>query len=137
MQLNASITKKRRARPLRYYSRPLPGPARGQEPEPGGVLPQVQQQVPGLLGAPGAVGVRGHAQGMHMASADLEDEEHLHAAQSDRAVDVEEVAREHGRGLGAQELLPRGAAALRRRRNPQPFQHPAHRAGADADAQAE
>ena len=73
---------------------------------------RVQQQIPGLLGGPGAVGVRGHAQGMHMASADLEDEDHVPAAQGERAVDGEEVARDHGRGLGAQELLPGGAAAL-------------------------
>jgi len=37
----------------------------------------------------------------------------------------------------AEELPPGGLAALRRRRYPQPPQHPPHRRGADVDAQAQ
>src|SRR5215468_171324 len=74
---------------------------------------------------------------MHMAGADLEDEEHVYAAQGDRAVDMEEVARQHGRALSAQELPPSGVVALRRGRYPQAFEHPPHRRGADPHAQAE
>ena len=50
---------------------------------------------------------------------------------------MEEIARQHRRGLGAQELPPRGPGALRRGRYPQPLQHPPHRGGPDPDAQAE
>jgi hypothetical protein len=70
---------------------------------------------------PDDVRVRRHAQDMDMAGADLDHEEHVQAAQGHRAVDMEEVAREHHRrGLKAQELPPRRAAALRRGRYPRP-----------------
>jgi hypothetical protein len=61
---------------------------------------------PGLLHGPRAVRMRGHAQEMDMAGAHLDHEEYVQAAQGDRAVDMEEVACQHGGGLGAQELLP-------------------------------
>ena len=40
----------------------LPGPVPDQKSEPGGAFSQVHEQVPGLLGGPGAVRVRGHAE---------------------------------------------------------------------------
>ena len=72
-----------------------------------------------------------------MAGADLDHEEDVDAAQGDRAVDMEEVARQHGRGLGVQELPPCGAVALRRGRYPQAFSTRRTVEGPDADAQAE
>ena len=54
--------------------------------------------------------------------------EYVQAPQGHRAVGVEEKsARQHRRGMRVQELPPRGAAALRRGRNPQPSQNPPHR----------
>jgi len=74
---------------------------------------QVQQQVPRLLGGPRPVRVGGHAQDMDVAGADLDDEEHVQAAQRHLAVDMEEVAHQHGLCLGAQELPPGIVAASR------------------------
>ena len=50
----------------------------------------------------------GHAQHMQVAVADLKHEQHIEPPQRERAVDVEEVDREHAGGLGAQELPPAG-----------------------------
>src|SRR6266851_9435463 len=113
-----------------------PGPVPDQEPGPGGALPQIHQQVPCLLHRPGAVRVRGHAEDMHITGAGFDHEEHVEAAQGDCTVHVEEIARQHRGRLGAQELPPARAAALRRWRYPQPLQHPSYRGGADPDAQA-
>jgi uncharacterized membrane protein len=74
-----------------------------EEPEPLGPLAQVHEQVAGLLQRPRPGRVRRHAQDVHVATADVHHEEHVQALQSERAVDVEEVARRHGRCLGAQE----------------------------------
>ena len=46
----------------------------------------------------------GHAQHVEIAVADLKHEQHIEPSQRERAVDVEEVDREHAGGLGAQEL---------------------------------
>jgi hypothetical protein len=70
------------------------------------VLPQIHQQVPRLPHRPRIVRMRCHAQDMHMAGAHLQYEEHIDAAQRDRAVNVEEVARQYRGGLRAQEPLP-------------------------------
>ena len=48
----------------------------------------------------------GHAQHVQVAVADLENEQDVQPSQGRRAVDVEEVDREHAGGLGAQELPP-------------------------------
>jgi tetratricopeptide (TPR) repeat protein len=72
-----------------------------------------------------------------MAGAHLYDEEHVQAAQGDRTIDMEEIAREHCDGLGAQEPPPCRPGALRRRRDPQPSEDPPHRGGSDPDADAE
>jgi hypothetical protein len=66
---------------------------------------------------------------MDMTGADPNDEEHVQAAQRNRAVGMKEVARQHGLCLSPQELPPGTAAALRRGRDPQPSQHPPHRGG--------
>jgi hypothetical protein len=81
--------------------------------------------------------MRCHAQDMHMAGAHLQYEEHIDAAQRDRAVNVEEVAGQHRGGLRAQEPLPCRVIALRRGRDPQALQDRPHRGRPDLDAQAE
>jgi hypothetical protein len=70
------------------------------------VLGEVDDEVAGLLGGPGAVGMRGHAEDVQGAVADFEYEQDVEPPQRHRAVDVEEVDGEHAGGLGAQELPP-------------------------------
>lgn len=115
----------------------LPGPVPDQEPEPGGALPQVHQQIPCLLHRPRPVGVCGHAQNADVAGADLDHEEHLDPTQGHRAVDVEEIAGQHRGGLGTRELPPRRAAAPWRGRDPKPPQYPPHRGCTDPVPEAE
>lgn len=74
---------------------------------------------------------------MDVAGAHLDDEEHIDVVQGDRAVDMEEITRQHGGRPRAQELPPGAAAARRRGRDPQPFQHAPYRGGADSDAESE
>src|SRR5450755_1235397 len=105
----------------------LAGTVPDHEAELAGPLPQVHQQAPCLLHRPGAARLRGHAQDMAMAGAHLDHEEHADTAQGNRAVDMEEIACQHGRGLGAQELPPRGPGAVRRGRYPQALQYSPHR----------
>ena len=57
-----------------------------------------------------------HAQHVQVAVADLEYEQHVEPLQGERAVDVEEVHREHAGGLCAQELPPAGVGVPHRRR---------------------
>jgi hypothetical protein len=65
---------------------------------------------------------------MHGPVADLQDEEHGDPLECHRAVHMEEVARQHGRGLGAQELPPgRVGVPDRCRRYPQPLEDTADR----------
>jgi hypothetical protein len=94
--------------------RELSSPVADEEPEPGGVVAEVHDEVAGLLGGPGAVRVSGHAQDVQGAVADLEREQDVEPPQRHRAVDVEEVDREHGGGLGAQELPPAGVGVADR-----------------------
>ena len=72
-----------------------------------------------------------------MAGAHLQHEEHIDAAQRDRAVNVEEIAGQYRGGLRAQEPPPGRVIALRRGRDPQALQDPPHRGRPDLDAQAE
>ena len=96
-------------------SRELTGPVADEEPKPADVLAEVHQQVAGLLGGPRPIGMCGHAQDMQVAVADLEHEQHVEPPQRERAVDVEEVDRQHAGGLGAQELPPTGVGVPHRR----------------------
>ncbi len=73
--------------------RELSGPIADEEPEPRALFVEVHDEVAGLLGGPRPVGVRGHAQDVQVAVADLECEQDVEPPQLDRAVDVEEVAR--------------------------------------------
>ena len=95
--------------------RELPGPIADQEPKPSGAVAEIHQQVAGLLGGPGSVGMGGHAQHVQGAVADLEHEQHVQPPQGERAVDVEEVDCEHAGGLRAQELPPTDVGVPQRR----------------------
>jgi len=96
----------------------LPGPVADQEPEVRSTITQIYQEFADLLGGPWAVRVRGHAEDVHVAGADLDHEEAVQALEGHRAVHVEEVGREYGRGLRVQELPPgRVGAPLGRRRD--------------------
>jgi len=80
--------------------RELSGAVADEEPESGGMVAEVHDEVAGLLGGPGSVGMCGHAQHVQVAVADLEGEQDVEASQRERAVDVEEVDREHAGGAG-------------------------------------
>jgi hypothetical protein len=86
----------------------LPGAVADEEPEACGAVAEVHQEVADLLGRPRAIGVRGDPKDMHVAGTDLDDEQAVQAPEGDRAVHVEEVGGEHGRGLDAKEV-PVGA----------------------------
>ena len=78
----------------------------------------------------------GDAADRNMAGADLDDEEHIQAAQGDGAVHVEEAACQHGRARVRRncrqaDLLRCGAGGIRRT-----SPRPPHRRGACPDAQA-
>lgn len=74
--------------------------------------------------------MRGHAQDVQVAVADLEREQDVEPAQCRRTVDVEEADREHAGGLRAQELSPAGVGVARRRRwNPVALEDPPDRRG--------
>ena len=83
-------------------------PIADEEPELRGTFADVHEEIAGLLGGPRSVGMCGHAQHVEVAVADLEHEQHVEPSQGERAVDVEEVDREHAGGLGAQELALAG-----------------------------
>jgi hypothetical protein len=111
--------------------RKLSGAIADEELEPRDVFAEVHHEVAGLLGGPGPVGVRGDAQDVEEAVADLEREQDVDPSQGHRAVDVEEVDGEHAGGLGAQELPPAGVGVPNRGRwDPVALEDPADRRGA-------
>jgi hypothetical protein len=82
--------------------------------------------------------VRGDAQDVQVAVADLEREQDVEPPQRDRAVDVEEVDREHAGGLGAQELPPAGVGVpYRCRWDAVALEDPPDRRGTDPVAEFE
>jgi hypothetical protein len=116
----------------------MSGPIADEDPEPRDVFAEVHDEVAGLLGGPGAVGLRGHAQDVQGAVADLEREQDVEPRHRDRAVDVEEVHREHAGVLRAQELPPVGGGVPDWRwRHPVTLEDPTDRRGADAVAEFE
>jgi hypothetical protein len=85
-----------------------------------------------LLGRPSAIGVRSHPQQVHRPGGHFQYEEHVDSLERDRAVHMEEIAGQHGRGLGAQELPPgRVGVPDRRWRDARPLQDAADRGGSD------
>src|SRR5215203_2268185 len=73
----------------------LAGAVADEEPEGGGALVEVHQQVAGLLGGPGSRRVARCPEDVYVAAANLKCEEHVDPLQSDRAVDVEEGHGQH------------------------------------------
>ena len=119
-------------------SRELTGPVADEEPKPGGTFAEVHDEVTGLLCGPGPVGMSGHAQHVQVAVADLECEQDVEPPQRYRAVDVEEVDREHAGGLRAQELAPAGVGVRQWRWwDPVALQDPPDRRRAHAVAEFE
>jgi len=80
-------------------------PVADQEPEPVGAVPEVHQQVAGLLSDPGAGGRGGDPGEVHAAAAVLDHYQDVEAAQED-GVDVGEVDGEDRVGLRRQKLPP-------------------------------
>jgi hypothetical protein len=116
----------------------LSGAVADEESKPREVFAVVHDQVAGLLCGPCPVGVRGHAQDVQEAVTDLEREQDVEPPQRHRAVDMEEVDREHVGGLRAQELPPTGVGMPNWGRwYPVTLQDLADRRGADAVAELE
>jgi hypothetical protein len=84
----------------------LAGPVVDEEPECGGMVVEVHQQVPGLLGGPRSGWLAGRPQDVYVAAAEFQGEEDVDPLERHRAVHVEEVHGQHGRGLGPQEPSP-------------------------------
>jgi hypothetical protein len=106
-------------------SRELTGPVADEESDPSDVLPEIHDEVAGLLRAPGPVGMSGPARHTQVVVADRECEQGVEPLQRHRAVDMEEVDREHAAGLCAQELMPDLALAEPTSIRPVGFQDPA------------
>jgi hypothetical protein len=86
-------------------------PVADQEAEPAGVVGQVRDQVAGLLGHPRPGGMGGDPGDVHAATAVLDHDEDVEAAQED-GVNVSEVDREDRVGLCGEELSPRWARTV-------------------------
>ena len=87
-------------------------PIADQELELGGVVTEVDEQVAGLLGHPGAGGVGGDPGEVYAATAVLDHHQDVEAAQ-EGGVDVGEVDGEDRVGLRGQELAPGRSGTLR------------------------
>ncbi len=75
------------------------------------------EQIPGLLGGPCPVGSGCGAEDVHVAGGHFHHEEHLHALERERAVDVEEVARQQA---GARAVAGAVGAPVRRAQRDRP-----------------
>jgi hypothetical protein len=120
------------------HGRELSRAVADQELEFGCPLAEVGDKVAGLLSGPGSVGVGAGVKDLNVAGVDLDHEEHVDSLQRDSAVDVEEVAGQHGRRLGAEELSPgRSVCSGGSRRDPQLLEDASDRGGADSAADLE
>jgi hypothetical protein len=98
-----------------------------QEPDRGGPLAQVHNQVACLLRDPRPARMTGNPEDVHTPGVELHHEEHIQPSQQD-SVDVDEVAGQQPVRLRAQELLPTRTRAPRRRPQTGCGEDPAHRA---------
>jgi hypothetical protein len=80
-----------------------------EEPEATAGVVEVHEQVAGLLGQPGAGGMRGDAEDVYAAGGVLDDEERVQPAQGD-GVEVEQVASQDGVRLGRRNSVQDGPA---------------------------
>jgi hypothetical protein len=99
-------------------------------------LSQHRQQVAGLLGDPGAVGVGGHPAKVDPPGVELDEDQHIQPPQPD-GVDREEVAGEDARRLLAQGRPPGRGRRSRRRVQPMAAQRGADRGCRDPYAEPE
>jgi ABC-type branched-subunit amino acid transport system ATPase component len=110
----------------------LPGPVADQEPEIGGVIAEVHQEIPDLLRGPQPVRVRGDPEDVHVTAAEFDHEQAVQPLERHCAVHMEEVGGQHRRGLYVQELPPGPiGASPGSRRDPQRLEDPADRGRAD------
>ena len=79
-------------------------PIADKEPERGRPIPQVSEEVTGLLGDPGAIRAGSDTEHVHEPCADLHDEEDVQPAQCD-CVDGEEVTRQRARSMCTNEVM--------------------------------
>jgi hypothetical protein len=100
-------------------------PITQQVPHPAPLLAEHQQQVAGLLGDPGTVGIGGHARQVDPSRLVFDEEQHIQPP-PDR-VDGEEVARHDPSRLPTQERPPRGGRSSRCRVQPVAAQRRADR----------
>ena len=97
-----------------------------------GAITQIQPEVADLLHGPRTVRVGGDSEDVHVAAADLHDEQAVQALEGHRAVHVEEIGGEHRRCLRMQERPPgRVGAPFRRRGDLQGPEDPADGGCAD------
>ncbi len=89
-------------------------PVADQEPEPVGAFAEVYQEVAGLLGHPGPSGMAGDPGEVHAATAVLDNQEDVEAAEED-GVDVGEIDRKDRVGLRGEELSTRWTGSSWRR----------------------
>jgi hypothetical protein len=101
-------------------------PITQQVPHPAPLLAEHQQQVAGLLGDPGTVGIGGHARQVDPSRLVFDEEQHVQPPPPDR-VDGQEVARHDPSRLPAQERRPRGGCSPRCRVQPMAAQRRADR----------
>jgi hypothetical protein len=88
-------------------SRELSGSIADEEPKPGDVAAEVDDEVAGLLHNPGVIRVGGDPKQVDPAGGHLHHHQHGQASQQDR-VDMEEIEREQTVCLRAQERPPAG-----------------------------
>jgi hypothetical protein len=84
----------------------LAGPVANEDPELGEAIAEIDDEVVDGLGGSSALGVGGRAQQGYGPVSDLQEDEHGDPREGDRAVQVGEVAGQHGRCRGTQELPP-------------------------------
>jgi hypothetical protein len=88
-------------------------PGRGRGPKPDDVFAEAISRLRACWVVQGPSGCPNHAQDVQVAVADLEREQDVEPPQGDRAVDVEEVGREHAGGLGARRNCRQLVSVLR------------------------
>jgi hypothetical protein len=97
---------------------------------------EVHQQVPGLLGDPGAGRMGGHPDDVDLAGGDLDEEQHVDPFEQ-HGVDGEEVAGQHRVRLRGEELFPGRPGPPRRRVDAGLVENVPDRAGRYLVAQAD
>ena len=85
----------------------LPGAVADQEPEAGGAVTEIDQEMTDLPGGPRPVRVRGDPENVQVAAASFDDEQAVQAPEGDGAVHVEEAGRGRRRRVGRARIRAR------------------------------